>query len=58
MKCEICGKTPFMGATLFRQNEKGVVGIWRCEEHNRKFDDTQLHQIVAEIQVQCQKEQQ
>ncbi len=34
MKCEICGKSPPNDrVTLWRINEKGVKGIWRCEEH-------------------------
>lgn len=34
MKCEICGRGIPEGASLHRQNEKGVKGIWRCERCN------------------------
>ena len=51
MKCEICGKSPSNGTTaLFRQNAKGEIGIWRCEEHNRKQADHEVAQLVAELQ--------
>lgn len=33
MKCEICGKGPQDGTTIYRANEKGVKGIWRCARH-------------------------
>jgi hypothetical protein len=33
MKCEICNRGPMEGVTLYRANEKGVKGIWRCSEH-------------------------
>lgn len=36
MKCEICGKGLAEGASLIRQNAKGVIGIWRCTTHNKK----------------------
>lgn len=34
MKCEICGRGMREGVTLIRQNEKGVIGLWRCRLHN------------------------
>ena len=33
MKCQICSKT-IPEVSLFRQNAKGEIGIWRCREHN------------------------
>ena len=33
MQCEICGKGMREGVTLYRANEKGIKGIWRCEMH-------------------------
>jgi hypothetical protein len=38
MRCEICGKTAPLppdgdGVTLWRVNEKGIPGVWRCELH-------------------------
>lgn len=32
MKCEKCGEGMPQNKTLHRMNEKGVDGIWRCEE--------------------------
>lgn len=33
--CMVCGEGPWDGHTaLIRQNEKGVAGIWACEEHD------------------------
>lgn len=32
-RCEICHKGPPDGVSLFRVNEKGVEGIWRCRSH-------------------------
>lgn len=32
MKCDKCNQGMVEGKTLHRQNEKGVTGIWRCEE--------------------------
>lgn len=51
MKCEVCGRSPGTDSsiTLFRQNEKGVPGIWRCEEHSKPVEQD-LAQAVAEIQ--------
>lgn len=58
MKCEICGNTPDNGATLFRQNPKGVTGIWRCECCLQEAPNREVAQIVAEIQhVMCTKSQ-
>jgi hypothetical protein len=51
MKCEICGKTPADGVTtLLRQNPKGQIGVWRCEEHNKKSVPHDVAQVVAELQ--------
>jgi len=51
MKCFNCGKSPSEhGVTLFRQNEKGVTGIWACEACNRLPVDPALAQDVAELQ--------
>jgi hypothetical protein len=36
MKCEICGRGPANGFDIFRANEKGVKGIWRCKDHSCK----------------------
>lgn len=34
MVCEVCGRSPAGGTTLYRQNPKGEPGIWACGEHN------------------------
>lgn len=31
--CEVCGKGPAQGVSVFRANAKGVPGIWRCRAH-------------------------
>ena len=33
MKCEICNRGMAEGVTLYRVNEFGVLGIWRCPAH-------------------------
>jgi hypothetical protein len=52
MKCIDCGKAPWDGATLIRQNPKGEAGIWRCESCNRQAVPDDLAQTLAEIQHQ------
>lgn len=50
MKCEWCGKGLQDGVSLFRVNEKGVPGIWRCEADLDRRPDEQVAQIVAAIE--------
>lgn len=44
MKCEVCQRTPQDdSASIYRVNELGVVGIWRCfrcltPEQKKKLD--------------------
>jgi len=55
--CEICGrKPPQDNVALFRVNEKGVEGIWRCREHlgNVKVD-SEVNDIVKIIEEDNQK---
>lgn len=34
IECEICGRSPqTTGDALYRANEKGVEGRWRCKFH-------------------------
>lgn len=33
IKCEICGKGPLDGVPVYRANEKGIKGVWRCKDH-------------------------
>lgn len=51
MECEICKKSAqFDGVALFRQNEYGVIGIWRCRDHNEKNIDKEVDEIVTSIE--------
>lgn len=47
MKCAHCGRTD---GPLFRQNEKGVPGIWACEACNQKPTDPAVALVVATVQ--------
>lgn len=49
MKCEVCERGPSDGVTLHRQNEKGVKGIWRCEDHNTKTVDPEIRLILSAL---------
>lgn len=33
IQCEICKKGPAQGISVYRSNEKGVKGTWRCAAH-------------------------
>ncbi len=52
MECEICGKT-VPSTNLYRVNEKGVDGIWRCYQHLNLIkrvahrDDIVLAKIIS-----------
>jgi hypothetical protein len=49
-KCQICGKTPLETA-LYRVNETGVTGIFRCRNHlpqGQKIDP-EIKKIVTVI---------
>ena len=51
--CEICGRGPSPergGITVYRANEKGVIGIWRCAQHPSK-ESAQRELEVSEITV-------
>lgn len=51
MTCEICNRGPEReGITLFRQNEKGVPGIWRCAVHVTADVDPDVAEIVTIIE--------
>jgi hypothetical protein len=49
MKCFVCGKAPWDGFNLYRQNAKGEIGIWACAAHGKPVDDELVH-IVAQLQ--------
>ncbi len=48
-KCQVCGLTLALGATLLRQNAKGEPGVWACEAHSKPAPND-VAQVVAEIQ--------
>lgn len=52
MKCEKCGYGPMHGVSLFRQNAKGIPGIWRCERclDPNKLPPDDVAQTVAELE--------
>lgn len=56
MKCHVCGKTPAQGVNLYRQNAKGVPGIWACAAHSKPVED-ELVRIVANLQKQQGKQE-
>lgn len=49
MKCEICGQGPIDGVSLFRVNEKGVIGIWRCKTDLTHEQEADLEMEVLSI---------
>ena len=50
MKCEICNRGPMDGVTIYRANEKGVKGIWRCSDHPSVESFKREHDpVIAEI---------
>lgn len=56
MKCEICNKSAADdGVALYRVNELGVKGVWRCTEHltseQSKAIDPQVKEITETIQA-------
>jgi hypothetical protein len=52
IQCFKCGKT---SGALFRQNQKGVPGVWACDEHNQAGPDPELELITATIEKVCTK---
>lgn len=54
MKCHVCGKAPWEGFNLYRQNAKGEKGVWACAAHSIPVDD-ELVRLVAVLQ-KAQKE--
>lgn len=56
MKCEICNKSAATdGVALYRVNELGVKGIWRCTEHltpeQSQAIDPEVKDITEAIQA-------
>jgi len=47
MKCEICGRGPKDGISVYRQNATGERGRWRCQEHNRVAIDPDVKRLVG-----------
>lgn len=56
MKCEVCQKGMEHGVNLHRQNEKGVTGIWRCDEHNQKPVDQFTKDLIELLNPVTPKE--
>jgi hypothetical protein len=50
VECEVCGRGPQQGTAVFRQNEKGVPGIWRCAVHNKAPISAEVKEITDIIQ--------
>ena len=50
MKCEWCGKGPADGTSVFRINEKGIPGIWRCEADLDRKPDEDVYELVSIIE--------
>lgn len=54
MKCDKCGKGPQDGVSLYRVNEKGVPGKWRCEKHldpsKHPAPDTETEKLVKTLE--------
>jgi hypothetical protein len=56
--CEICGRGPAPehgGISVFRHNEKGQPGIWRCAVHNDAPVDPEVAEIVIAIERKAPK---
>lgn len=54
MQCEHCERGPHTGDALYRANEKGVKGRWRCKLHlnepARKVYLSETGEIVRTIE--------
>lgn len=53
MKCYVCDKTTDDGP-LFRQNEKGVVGVWVCQDHYGAQNE-ELIEVVDQLVIAISK---
>ena len=47
MECEVCHKSASEGVDLYRVNEKGISGLWRCLAHMEKDPPADVRRIVA-----------
>lgn len=54
MKCVKCGCTD---KPLFRQNEKGVPGVWACEPCSTQPIDPEVAELVAIIEADKETKQ-
>jgi len=50
MECEICKRKPSDGVSLFRQNPKGEIGIWRCYECNTETISPDVLEIIQTLE--------
>lgn len=55
MKCEVCAKGMPEGVTLWRQNAKGEIGIWRCTACNKLPRDPEIVEIVEAVTGQSEE---
>lgn len=51
MKCVDCGYGLADGRSLHRQNEKGVPGIWKCEQCNKLEVHEDVANVVASVEL-------
>lgn len=51
INCEVCGQGPQQGITVYRQNEKGIKGQWRCAEHSKVIPDPVVEEVVKAIEA-------
>ncbi len=49
IKCEICEVSMIGTSIFYRQNAKGVTGIWRCWKCNTNPIDPLVEEIVTTI---------
>lgn len=51
IECEVCHKTPLRdGIAVYRINETGVAGLFRCEDHMNSAIDPVVLDIVHIIE--------
>lgn len=54
--CELCKRTIEQVRSLHRQNEKGVKGVWRCNDCNTKPVDLVVTKIMDALAPKVKKE--
>ena len=46
MRCEVCGRGPMDGVTVYRVNPKGEAGVWACKDHRLLPADPEVQELV------------